>query len=249
MSVIATALLVGVPSLAQQPPAGPAVKQVTLEVEGDLLQLATTARTVAEALAGWGFQVGAQDRVFPPGEALITDGGYITYEPRGALPEADRVDVPFATIFQLDDGLPVGARRTLQAGRPGTALILDDGVEFVQAPEDRAIAVGSGGGSSALGYWSGRPTLTMEATAYSPREPGAGLSDYCATGIRARYGVVAVDPRVIPLGTSLFVEGYGYAVAGDTGGAIKGSKIDLCFDDWQAARQFGRRDVVVHILE
>ena len=232
--------------LAQPPPAATA-KQVTLEVGGDLLDLTTTARTVGEALAGWGFTVGPNDRLFPPAEALITDGGYITYEPRRAPAGAERVDVPFATVFQLDESLPVGTRRTLQAGQPGVAHVADEGVEFVQEPQDRAIAVGGKGGSPAPGYWSGRPVLAMSATAYSPQE--AGLGTRCATGLRARYGTVAVDSSVIPLGTPLYIEGYGYAVAADTGGAIKGNKIDLCFDELAPAQRFGRQDVVVHILE
>jgi len=67
-----------------------------------------------------------------------------------------------------------------------------------------------------------------------------GCNETTATGLRAGYGVVAVDPRVIPLGTKLFIPGYGVAVAGDTGGAIKGNKIDLGFDDvktgWWSSR-------------
>ncbi|MFH1150253.1 MAG: 3D domain-containing protein [Actinomycetota bacterium] len=97
---------------------------------------------------------------------------------------------------------------------------------------------------------TGRPTgkvFTMVATAYSPEEPG--LSDSTATGLKAQRGVVAVDPRVIPLGTRVNVEGYGYAIAADTGGAIKGMRIDLCFDTLAECNAYGRRTVRVEILD
>jgi 3D (Asp-Asp-Asp) domain-containing protein len=87
--------------------------------------------------------------------------------------------------------------------------------------------------------------LTMVATAYAP---GAGAGTITATGRRAGYGIVAVDPRVIPLGTKLYIPGYGYAVAADTGGAIKGYKIDLCFNTASEAIKWGRRKVKVYIV-
>ncbi len=90
-------------------------------------------------------------------------------------------------------------------------------------------------------------TLLMKATAYSPQEPG--LDDHTASGIPARYGVVAVDPTVIPLGTRLLVEGYGEAIAGDTGSAIKGLRIDLCFDTLAECEAYGVRMVRVTVLE
>lgn len=89
--------------------------------------------------------------------------------------------------------------------------------------------------------------LTMEATAYTTQDPGCGL--YTARGNRLRKGLVAVDPRVIPLGTRLYIPGYGYAVADDTGGAIKGHKIDLAYESRSEALQFGRRMIEVYILE
>lgn len=89
--------------------------------------------------------------------------------------------------------------------------------------------------------------LMMVATGYSPEEPG--LSDATASGLKARHGVVAVDPRVIPLGTRVHVEGYGYAIAGDTGSAIKGMRIDLCFDRLEECNAYGKRTVRVEILD
>ena len=72
--------------------------------------------------------------------------------------------------------------------------------------------------------------------------------------MKARYGVIAVDPRVIPLGTKLYIESpdgsytYGEAIAEDTGGAIKGNKIDLFFPSYEECMRFGRRTMTVYIL-
>lgn len=88
--------------------------------------------------------------------------------------------------------------------------------------------------------------LSMEASAYLPTDGnGAGIT---ATGAIARRGIVAVDPNVIPLGTRVYIPGYGTAVAADTGGAIRGNKIDLCMESYGEAINFGRRSVDVYIL-
>lgn len=89
-------------------------------------------------------------------------------------------------------------------------------------------------------------TAAFEATAYSPNEPG--LDWRTATGRRAGYGIIAVDPRVIPLGSTCFVEGYGYAIAADTGGAIKGHRIDVCYTSVAQCNRWGRKSVVVHVF-
>ena len=60
---------------------------------------------------------------------------------------------------------------------------------------------------------------------------------------------MSVDPKVIPLGTEVFVEGYGYAIADDTGGAIRGHRIDVAMDSHYEAIQWGRRSVRVYILK
>ena len=91
-------------------------------------------------------------------------------------------------------------------------------------------------------------TLTMSATAYSTEANGMGT--YSATGINLKQhpSCVAVDPSVIPLGSIIWVSGYGVSVAGDTGTAIKGNVIDLHFATVAQSMAWGRRTVTVKIL-
>ena len=90
-------------------------------------------------------------------------------------------------------------------------------------------------------------SMTMRASAYTRFDPGNG--SYTCRGNLLRKGLVAVDPGVIPLGTRLFIQGYGYAIADDIGGAIVGDRIDLAFENRSEALDFGMRRVVVYILD
>ncbi|WP_339227754.1 LysM peptidoglycan-binding domain-containing protein [Oceanobacillus sp. FSL K6-2867] len=94
-------------------------------------------------------------------------------------------------------------------------------------------------------------TISVEATAYTAH--CNGCSGITATGINLKANphekVIAVDPNVIPLGTKVFVEGYGYAVAGDTGGAIKGNKIDIHVPTKDQAYSWGRKVVEITLVE
>jgi len=100
---------------------------------------------------------------------------------------------------------------------------------------------------TANGYLPYVDVIDMEATAYLPTDGSAeGLT---AMGIPATYGIVAVDPYVIPLGTRVYIPGYGEALAADTGGAIYGNRIDLCMESYGQAMDFGRRTVTVFVLK
>lgn len=92
-------------------------------------------------------------------------------------------------------------------------------------------------------------TITVSSTAYSYSQPG--LSPFTATGIdlRQNSNVIAVDPSVIPLGSRVMVEGYGEAIAGDTGGDIVGNRIDVHFSTVAACYQWGSRSIQVTILD
>ena len=95
-------------------------------------------------------------------------------------------------------------------------------------------------------------TFIMESTAYSSDPADAlGGGTVTATGqnLLTNPMAVAVDPNVIPLGTRLYVEGYGEAIASDTGGAIKGNIVDVHFSTYEQCIQWGRRQVKVTILE
>ena len=118
-----------------------------------------------------------------------------------------------------------------------------DGVVGSQTMQALSNASGQQAPAEDSGY---QRSLVMEATAYTADDPGN--SGYTAGGHRLTRGLVSVDPNVIPLGTRLYIEVYGEAVADDTGGAIVGDRIDLGMDDRNEALNFGRRSVVVHIL-
>ena len=119
--------------------------------------------------------------------------------------------------------------------------VLSGGTEYdpvaLGIHEERAHEVSRGGGRA----------LYVSATAYSAHDPGN--SNRTATGTLVRRGVIAVDPSVIPLGTRVFIPGYGEAVAEDIGGGIHGQRIDVAFDTHAEALMFGRQDLEIFIME
>ena len=169
--------------------------------------------------------------------------------------------IPFPIVRQPDPMMEKGMEAVVEHGVPGKKLatvrqMFEDGREagfdilsekVLEEPRPEVLRVGTReANDSSRGTLRFQKMLVMEATAYTPFDDGqSGLT---ASGIPARRGVVSVDPRVIPLGTRVYVMGYGPALAADTGGAIKGAKIDLCIEDYNEAIRFGRRTVEVYIL-
>lgn len=143
---------------------------------------------------------------------------------------------------------------TLISGEETERVIISDEVtlypiiEIIKQGTARAVL-------TEQGYKRYIKRLTMSATAYSleycctGKRPGHPAFGITASGMRATEGVVAVDPRVIPLGTRLYIEGYGLSIAGDTGGAVRGNVIDLFFYDHARVIAFGRQTRNVYILE
>ncbi|MCL2854984.1 MAG: 3D domain-containing protein [Defluviitaleaceae bacterium] len=183
--------------------------------------------------------------------------------------------IPFTREYVETFTLPVGEEAVYRYGAAGTRRITYL-VEYVSGQESSRDALYSaivaqplteivnvgvplpeGMGVSACGEaFSYSRLMLMESTAYTlsvsctgrtPDHPHWGRT---ASGMMAAVGIVAVDTNVIPFHTRMYIEGYGFAVAGDRGGAIRGYKIDVFFDTMAEARQWGRRhDVRVWILE
>ena len=173
-----------------------------------------------------------------------------TFKPEEA-PMAFRVEK------RPDTQLERGEERVLRAGEEGRVQRLvksgPHGQEMLSEtvlaePVPQLVATGTANVvETSRGAERFESVRSMVATAYLPSDGnGAGIT---STGIRARRGVVAVDPRVIPYGTRVYIPGYGVALAADTGGAIVGNRIDLCMEDYGEAMRFGRRSVKVYILE
>lgn len=133
--------------------------------------------------------------------------------------------------------------RTLEAGK----VIDTKKEENIEPPIDAVFQMGKSGLQlTDRGSFTRAKIITMESTAYLPTD-GSGTGR-TASGIQAKHGIVAVDPKVIKIGTLVYVEGYGLAVAADTGGAIKGNRIDVCIQSRSEAMRWGRRKVKVHIF-
>ncbi|HEY2474698.1 MAG TPA: 3D domain-containing protein [Candidatus Cybelea sp.] len=200
-----------------------------------------------------------------------SDANGVTWHGNGLI-TWDRVErrrIAAKTITHFNSALEPGSSKVIAHGRPGLREVH---VEYSQRDgghvRSRLLSsiiirpakpqiVTEGIGASTLAAFEARGiaemtkiargAMLMVATAYTANS--AGGSGMTALGRRAGFGIVAVDPRVIPIGTRLYITGYGMAIAGDTGGDIVGNRIDLGFDTLGAAMAFGRRSVTVYRLK
>jgi 3D (Asp-Asp-Asp) domain-containing protein len=176
-----------------------------------------------------------------------------------------REPIPYPTLRKPTSQLRSGTSRTVRNGVNGEKEVTyrvysrTDGVELrrevvsthiLKKPFAEIVEEGRRTTLASRGYFSGRRIVTMVATTYDPYHCGGSGSGRTFSGLLGGYGVVAVDPRFIPLGTRLYIEGYGYAVAADTGGAIKGNRIDLGINSkHDAAHIHNMKAVRVHIID
>ncbi|HEY3247490.1 MAG TPA: ubiquitin-like domain-containing protein [bacterium] len=235
---------------------------ISVTVDGRTVRLTSAAPTVRELLRRQKVILGESDKVFPAAGSPIWTDARIRVVRITHRVVAERTEIPFHVVSSTDPATPRGIVRVKQPGRAGVRerlfrLTHADGVlisrvlvgsRVVRTPLDRIISLGSQVSIVSRGQFAGKELILMVATAYSPW-CCPGVDNATAFGMRAGYGVVAVDPAIIPLGSRLYVEGYGYAIAGDTGGSIRGLRIDLGFDTRREAIRFGRRPVRVYVIE
>jgi len=231
------------------------------------LEVATSAKTVEEALREQGITLKPQDIVVPSLSTPLSDGMEIDLGLVERKVRELKKMVPYDTHTDYTDTMNVGEIIDVEPGKDG---LVDQQIESfflngqeafekvvkstVLVPTKNAKVLEGTALRQKLYPLKKRvrvkKIITLEATAYypGPEDTWPYASGTTASGLKAGYGVVAVDPRVIKLKTLLYVEGYGFAIAADKGGAIKGKKIDLCFDTYEQAVQFGRKKVKVYLL-
>lgn len=238
---------------------------VNVDVNGTISTFKTTALTVGELIENRHIKLDEHSIVTPALDADIEDGLDITVKTQEVSIEVLQEEIPYETQVEETANLEPGEQKLITEGINGLKEKTVEIVRFggkvqsetvkeeviINEPQTKVVKQGKKNviKDSATGKtYEYTKTLTLEATAYTDVD-GDKWAGITATGRPTFVGMVAVDPKVIPLDTILYVEGYGIAIAGDTGGAIKGHDIDLFMNTHSEARQFGRRDKKVYILK
>lgn len=220
--------------------------------------------TVADVLDNLDIKLNKLDRVSLPLDEIAKEGMEIKIDRVVVENLENKIEIPFETESRENKDMFEGEKKVITKGEVGqktenlkntyvngvleTTEVLKS--EITKDPVKEVVEVGTKKGTQAPNGKNAKRVIVMQATAY---DPTAGSKT--AMGTRARVGAVAVDPKVIPLGSKLYIESmdgfasYGYATAEDTGGAIKGNRIDLFYNSNAEANRFGRRNVKVYVLD
>lgn len=239
---------------------------VQILVDGRSLNLASGAGTVREALAEARIALDRDDQVSPPLDAHVPVDGVIRVTRIAYAEGTLEIRIPYQTVVRpATQGNRPRHPTVTGEGRNGLKRVtyrakLVDGREVeratlteqvVREPVHQVVTSRNPSALGSRGAYAGGRTLKMLATAYDPGPGSCGRSADGRTcnGKRAGYGVIAVDPKVIPLGSKLYVPGYGYGIAADVGGAIQGPRIDLGFNSRSGSFKWGKRWVVISIVD
>jgi uncharacterized protein YabE (DUF348 family) len=249
---------------------------VKVMVDGKELNIKSAENTVENMLRAENIVLNDEDKITPLKYQSLKSGlqVQITRVNTEILREVKAIG--YATEFKNSSELDKGVKKVIQKGKAGEKVIIssvvyENGKEISRNlvseslksnPVKEVIALGTVGvyTPSRGGEIRYTKKLRVRATAYTadynstgkgPDDPYLGIT---STGARAKrnsdgYSTIAVDPRVIPLGSKLWVDGYGYAIAEDIGGAIKGNKIDLYFHSSSEMWNWGARNVDIYILK
>ncbi|WP_246289156.1 G5 and 3D domain-containing protein [Bacillus haikouensis] len=233
----------------------------------------STSTTVADFLKQQGIQLNKTDRVEPDLDTKVKANDVVNVVRVEKVTDVVEESTDFTVVSRKDSDLSKGKEEIVQEGEKGLVekkyeIVKENGEEVsrklvsekvVKDSQDKIVNVGtkvlvaqvSRGSTASASAESGGREFYVSSTAYTAS--CNGCSGHTATGINLKANpgikVIAVDPSVIPLGTKVYVDGYGYAVAADTGGAIRGNKIDVFFSSKSDAYRWGRKTIKVKILD
>ncbi|MCT4593769.1 MAG: 3D domain-containing protein [Anaeromicrobium sp.] len=251
-------------------------KPINLMIDQKEEVIMSANTNVSDILMEHDIEIGPKDEVVPPLKESIGEDGEIKIVK--ILEKSLKVEeeINYKSIIKYNDNMDKGKINLIDKGEKGKKLseykvVYKNGEEISREilaeeilvkPKDEVVEKGTAlYVATSRGNKRVKRVIKMSATAYDlsyescGKNPGDKYYGITRSGTKARPGVVAVDPRVIPLGSKLYVKSldrtkdYGFASAEDTGGAIKGKKIDLFMKDPKKVNKYGRRPVMVYILE
>lgn len=255
-------------------------QRITVNYHGQPMELRSYGETLEDLCNRAGLSVYGNNTASMPLGTMTYDGMEVTIDNVVEQEQTYTVEIPFETTYCDAPSLPEGEKKVLVDGTVGqmrttasvkyvntveeSRTVLSETV--TQEPVDRIILVGTGEGASskmpAIGdgiiVTADGEVLTyshsgqFKTTAYTHTDPGCTM--FTSTGTRVRVGAVAVDPRVVPYGTRMFIVSndgkyiYGIATAEDCGGGVKGNHIDLYFETDGECWTYGVRQATVYFL-
>ncbi len=236
-------------------------KPITIVSDGKEYEIITATKRVGDIIEESGIKLGNIDKVLPYRETDIGNNKdiRIVRVREEKLDKEESIEYAIQRLPTKD--LDKGETKVLQRGESGLRnreikITYEDGKETRREvikeevkiePKDQLIQVGVNDTiTTSRGNTRFEKAMIVTATAYCEGEPG--VTNKTSVGARLKKGVIAVDPKVIPYYTKLYVPGYGIGQALDTGEAIKGNKSDLAMDTKQETIKYGRRKVKIYIL-
>ena len=242
---------------------------------GETKTVSTAKTKVSDVLSELGITPDENDEVEPAPDTTVSEGLSIRVVMYDHHTVTVQEEIAYQTQERENANLAAGERRTVQTGQNGVVeyeydISYQDGKEIARDqvretrlsdPVDEIVEYGPESVWQLGAIPASRPSKyksvqRFHATAYDASPADNGIwAGKTSTGMPLVYGVIAVDPRVIPYGTKMYIESvdgqyvYGYAIAGDCGGAIKGNRVDLFFPNRGTCNQFGRRDVNIYFLD
>ena len=232
--------------------------QIPVTADGQTQTITTLPVTVGELLKELDIKVGENDIVEPAQDHLLQKGDELFVRRVTTDVAVEEITTDYQLRYEADYSMSIGKTEVVQEGSAGKVqntyeVVLIDGEEasrtltetaVLQEKQDRVIAYGmniSSGIPSGLQY----KTKISGVRAVSYYFSGTPRGAY---GLPCTYGTCAVDKDVIPLGSLLYIEGYGYAIANGVGTAIKGNTVDLYMEDLRQCGAWGARTVNVYVI-
>lgn len=258
------------------------LQKITVNYGEETVETTSYGESLKALFVRMGIVVDDSVDVSLPLDTETFDGMQVRVDRKGQHTESYTVEIPFEVTYCEDPTLPLGEEKVLAAGKPGQMICTAD-VSYVNGqevsrnvyqqtvtvePVTQVVAVGTG---EMVGKTNDKPIIgdgvivlpsgeiltynrkdKFLATAYTHTDDGC--DEYTANGARVKWGVVAIDPSVVPYGTRMFIvtnDGeyiYGLSTAEDCGTGIVGKRVDLYMPTYDECMQFGARNCTIYFL-